>query len=251
MRDRNRSRVSFLGCGSAAPAAAASNFNLAFTDVDLTDPLWLLEDPDGLVDTMTRVGGYNLLTWNLLAVGSQDYNPGSVGNIRAPRWYKALTIDGNAPTTDDIIILQTRLENDETVDDFAQTNVIGICEAPTSTLLATMLGGGAGYSAPTAANPAYGIWTGTALSSTGGPTTTYSVAQWMYGARFTGSGSYMTLNATGVRVSAAGAAASAALSATAATYIMVCFGTRGIVPIAAGNQSKLKIGMRVSTLVNP
>ena len=234
-----------------AGVAGTSDFDRAFTEVDLTDGSWTLLDPSTLVKSLAFVAGKNVVTWNTLAVGSQDFSPISTGSLLAPRWYKALEIDGNAVTSADLIQFVSRIENDEAVDDFAQSNIIGVCEAPTSTTLTTLRGAGGSFNCLAASAGAYGPWNVNGAAASGTASAAYGVCATLYGAGHSGAGAGVTFTAAGARDNASVRAGATALSASAPLYVVVCFGTRGVVTIAEDDQSSNAFGYVASSILNP
>ena len=167
--------------GGAAPGASASLYNLAPIAVDLTDGTWTLEDPDGLVDTVSYAAGFNTITFNTLAApGNNTYRWDNGTTCRAPRWYRALEIDGSAVFNTDALVMMTRVELDETKADFNQKNVFGAGLDATSVTASTIaLTGGYWALASLGGNPIYGGFTINAQTSTGNANNAYGLSNIM------------------------------------------------------------------------
>ena len=140
-------------------AGGTSLYDIAPTLVDLTDGSWTLYDPDSLIKGVTHSGGYNTVTWNALGAGSNNYIWSSGVTIRAPRWYKLLTIDGSQVTTDDLINAFFLGKTDTTVKDFNHQFVFGVCTDPTSVAASTIDASGGLVYQNTTGNPGGGIYT--------------------------------------------------------------------------------------------
>jgi len=235
----------------SAAAAAPPVYDAAFTAIDLTDGTWTLVDPDSLVNSITHAAGFNTLTWNALALGSQDMVPINSGNFRGPRWYKLLVLDTTQVVSDDLVMFQSRLENDETVDDFNQAVVMGTCIDPTATVLNTIRGVGGIYSANASSNPAYGAWSVSSATTSAGATNHHGIIATIFGSLFACGSTYVTLNAAGARVNNGSRNASGIIASGLNVHIMVGFGTRANSDtITAGDKSSLKFGYIATTVVN-
>ena len=235
----------------SAPAAGVSLYDVEATEIDLTDGTWSLEDPDSLIDTVTRVDGFNVITWNALAVGSSDYTWTAGTTHRAPRWSKLLQIEGSQVDNQDHLILATRLELDGTVNDFDQQIVCGAALDPSSTANASIDGTGGVVNKTTGGNPAYGTWQRNAATTTGNANNEYGIATTVRAGDSLGGGAYVNLDssdsalASGSRSSNVNAAA----GATVNVYLMVGVGTAaGNDVISAGDQQRFKAHYTALTL---
>ena len=228
--------------GGGGAAASATLYNIPWGDpINLTDGTWTLLDPDSLVKAVAFSGGFNTVTFNALGSGSQDYNWTSGSNIRSPRWYKKTLIDGTQATTDDIINALFYMEVDNSVRDFSNANVNGICEDPTSTTLNVLRGTGATYNMITGGtNSPMGVWTVNGAATTTSGTNNRVATQSQWGGRHTGSTCFTLLDANGFRVQNGSRNASTLLSNTADAHWIVGVGTRGIIAISDSDQVKFK-----------
>ena len=229
--------------GGDGPAVSASLYNIPWGDpIDLTDGSWTLLDPSSLVKSVAFAGGFNTITFNTLAAGSQDYNWTSGSTILSPRWYKKVLINEDQITTDDVTNSLFYMEVDNSIRDFNNANVNGICEDPTSTTLNVLRGTGATYNmtTPGGTNAPMGVWTvnGAATTTSGTNNRVQTQSQW--GGRHTGSTTFTLLDASGFRVQNGSRNASTLLSATVDAHWVVGVGTRGIQTIAEDDQVKFK-----------
>lgn len=216
--------------------------NISFgNEIDLTDSSWTLLDPGSLIKSVAFSGGFNTVTFNALAFGSQDYNWTSSGDILSPRWYKKVVINKVEPTTDDIINALFYLEADDATRDFDNNIVNGICEDPTSTVLNSLRGTGATVNARTSdSNSALGVWTVNSSATTANGTNKRVQTQSQYGGRHAGSATSTLIDALGYHIQNSSRNASAALTASVNPYYIVGVGTRGIRIIALNNQVRFK-----------
>ena len=229
--------------GGDGPVVSASLYNIPWGDpIDLTDGSWTLLDPSSLIKSVSHSAGFNTVTFNQLASGSQDYNWTSGSNILAPRWYKKVLIDETQVTTDDITNALFYMEVDNSVRTFNNANVNGICEDPTSTVLNTVKGTGATYNmtTPGGSNAPMGVWTVNGAATTTSGTNNRVVTQSQWGGRHTGSTCFTLLDASGFRVQNGSRNASQVLSSTVDAHWIVGVGTRGIIAIADNSRVKFK-----------
>ena len=225
----------------------ASRYDLSSDIIDLTDGSWTLEDPDSLLDSVSYSGGYNTVTWNTLAAGSNNY-PWTIGTThRSPRWYKLLKIDGNQVTSDDITSCHLLGRLDTTVLDFNHQIVFGICTDPTSTAASTIDGSGGFLRHETTNNPVFGVWTEN-LQAPNGPNVNNERLTGIIhrGARAMAGGVIAAIEPTGIAASARSAAKinNEVLASTVNQYLMVGIGpSSGTVTITAGDQQRFSIKM--------
>ena len=230
---------------------AASLADLAFEEVDLTDGSWTLYDPDSLVKSVAFTAGYNIITWNALAAGSNSYNPSvAAGDHRWPRWYKALTIGGTAVVADDWLELVTLMQCDTAVNDFHQQVVAAAANDPSSVTVNTIAGTGGVLSKLTSASCAYGTWMedSSTTEATGTPVRNLCVVN--RGGRGVGSGAYGTMNSDQRALGWNTRNADRTLIAAASdpVYVMVGAGTRGSTDTIADNaQNSFRIGYKAIT----
>jgi hypothetical protein len=237
-----------LAVAAGRPASLA---DLAFIEADLTDGSWTLYDPDSLVKSVAFTAGYNIITWNALAVGANSYNPSvAAGDHRWPRWYKALTISGTAVVADDWLELVTLMQCDTTVDDFHQQVVAAAANDPSSITVNTIAGTGGALSKLTGSACAYGTWMedSSTTEATGTPLRNLCVVN--RGGRGIGSGAYGTMNSSQQALgwNTRNADRTVVAIASAPVYVMVGAGTRGNTDtIADSAQNSFRIGYKAIT----
>ena len=231
---------------------AASLADLAFIEVDLTDGSWTLYDPDSLVKSVAFSAGYNVITWNELAVGSTAYNPGvRAGGHHWPRWYKALTIGSTAVVADDWLELVTLMQCDTSVNEFHQQVLLAAANNAATTDVDDMAGTGGIFAKLTSASCAYGTWMEDSPTSeaTGTPARALCVVN--RGGRGIGSGAFGTMEATADRAlgwNTRNADRTVIAAASDPVYLMVGAGTRGSTDtIADDAQNSFRIGYKALT----
>jgi hypothetical protein len=230
---------------------AASLADLAFEEVDLTDGSWTLYDPDSLVKSVAFASGYNVITWNELAVGSTAYNPGvRAGGHHWPRWYKALVIGSTAVVADDWLELVTLMQCDTSVNDFHQQVVAAAANNAATTDVDDMAGTGGIFAKLTSAATAYGTWMEDSPTyESGGAVRALCVVN--RGGRGVGSGAYGTMEATADRAlgwNTRNADRTVIAAASDPVYLMVGAGTRGSTDtIADDAQNSFRIGYKAIT----
>ena len=212
--------------------------------IDLTDG-WTLTDPDGLIQSASFNAGskYNTVVWNDLLVGSSDYNWSAGANHRAPRWSKSAEIDGNALTADDLINAIFYAQADNSVRDFDNAWLNGICVDPTSTLASNIAGMGLYANATQATSTtAMGVWTVNSSNTTTGSTNTRCQTSVQYGAQHTGSGVFDILDAGGLRVRSGSRNGNVTLPPGTALHWIVGVGTRSNTEtIPGGSRQRFKL----------
>jgi len=229
----------------------ASLADLAFEEVDLTDGSWTLYDPDSLVKSVAFSAGYNVVTWNALAGGSNAYNPSvAAGGHHWPRWYKALTIGGTAVVADDWLELATLMQCDTAVNDFHQQVVAGAANDAATTVVNDMAGTGGVLSKLTSGSCAYGTWMedSSTTEATGTPERSLCVVN--RGGRGVGSGAYGTMNSSEQALgwNTRNADRTVIAAASDPVYVMVGAGTRGNSDtIAEDDQNSFRIGYKAIT----
>ena len=230
----------------------ASLAGLSFIEADLTDGSWTLYDPDALVKSVAFAAGYNVVTWNALAVGSNAYNPSvAAGAHRWPRWYKALTIGGVAVVADDWLELVTLMQCNTAVDGFHQQVVVAAANDAATTVVNDMAGTGGALSKLTGSACAYGTWMedSSTVEATGTPLRALCVVN--RGGRGVGSGAYGTMEATAARALGWNTRSADRVVIAAASdpvYLMVGAGTRGNTDtIADSAQNSFRIGYKALT----
>jgi Flp pilus assembly protein TadG len=144
---------------SGGGGGGASLYNLPWTDVDLTDGSWTLQDSGLKLDTVTNVGsGFMRVRWGAAANGS-DYSWTAGADHVAPRWYKDLVIDGTTVTTGDLAVIAFRMEIDGTVDNFDQAIVAAHAPWPNLDPANSMSAAGGFAGKYVGSNNLYGAWT--------------------------------------------------------------------------------------------
>ena len=240
--------ISF-GVGKAP--AVLSLYSVTFEEVDLTDGSWTLYDPDSLVKSVAFTAGFNIVTWNALAAGSNAYNPSvAAGTHRWPRWYKALSIGGTAVVADDWLELVTLMQCDTSVDDFHQQVVAGAANDPSTVVVNTIAGTGGALSKLTGSSCAYGTWMedSSTVEATGTPLRALCVVN--RGGRGVGSGAYGTMNSSQQALgwNTRNADRTVIAAASDPVYLMVGAGTRGNSDTIADNaQNSFRIGYKAIT----
>lgn len=234
----------------AGAAAGASFYNVAPDLVDLTDGSWLLYDPDSLVKDVTHSGGYNTVTWNDLLAGSNDYIWSIGATIRAPRWYKLLTIDGNQITSDNLINAFFLGKTDTTVKDFNHQFVFGVCTAPTSVTASTIDASGGLVYQTTTGNPGGGIYTENLRSAIDNASNDSIVGNVLRGGRYMGGGTVANLASTGLVNSGLvyARAQNETLATTANEYFFVGVGTEGTVTVAEDDQQRFSVRLQALSI---
>ena len=232
--------------GGVVPSGGGGSlYKPTFSEVNLTDGSWTLYDPDSLVQSVSFSGGYNTVTWNALAVASLNYNWAAGGQHRAPRWYKANTIDGNQVTSMDYNVFTSVLQVDQTVDDFNQGVVMGISIDPATTDLFTVDASGGYVTKLTGNIPTWG--TQQYASSTTGQNVNadYGVCTIMRGGNQIGSGVYLLADDADDRAYVAGSrnSGNAVLNNNTPvdTYLMLGVGVRNSTDtVGAGDQHRFR-----------
>ena len=239
--------------GGATPAASASLYNLSPTLVDLTDGTWTLLDPDGLVSgvTFASATGYNTVTWNALAAGSQDYNWSSGTTHRGPRWYKLLAVSGSQVTSVNHLVLTTRFQNDPAANTFNQAVAVGAAIDPTSVTATTIDGSGGYFNRIGSGNPAMGTWQVNSSTTATNASNLYGVTTVMRGHNAVGSGVYLNSTATDTVITAGSRNSGQNSAAVGAQniYAIVAVGTRGNSDtVGAGNTQVFRASFNAITV---
>jgi hypothetical protein len=180
--------------GASGGGGGASLYNLPMTEVDLTDGSWTLLDPDGIVDTVSFSGGYNLVTFLAGGATSNQRWTGTT-TCTAPRWYKSMQIDGNQVTLQDPTWFACRMQNDLTINDFDQQNVFTSSADPTSTNTNTIGATGGTWLRPVAGNTSYGVFSNNANTTFADVDTVFSHAAVMQGGGCNGAPNYIQYDA--------------------------------------------------------
>lgn len=216
---------------------------IAMDVVNLTDEAWSLYDPDNAIQSVSFAGGFNTITFNAFG-GSSNYNWSAHGDHRSPRWYKLLTVGENQVLTGSHMVFTSRLQDDNTVNDFNRQVVIGPAIDPTLIDSLSILGSGGQFNKLTTGNPAYGTWqinnatSSTSASNAYGKTT----VAWMGDSA--GSGVYVTFDSSNEAVNSGSRNSNQnnlTGGAVANVYIMVGVGPRGSTDtVALNDQMKFK-----------
>lgn len=240
--------------GGAAPAGGGGSlYALAPTIVDLTDGSWTLFDPDSLIKSVAHSAGSNTVTFNALAVGSNDYNWSTGADCRAPRWYRKLEISGSQVKSVDTLNFTTALVGDLVVNDFSRRVVVGPCFDPTSTVATTIAGtGGAHAKSVGGAQAQYGVWTVNGEATFSNTLQVKGLSTVMRSNNCLGSGTYIGINSAGVAIGQ-GSRNANVLAATGGltldVYVLVGVGTRNIDTIPADGQFKFSANYSAITTV--
>jgi hypothetical protein len=239
---------------SGGGGGGGSNYDLAWTTVDLTDGSWTLLDPDSKLDTtygtngVTHSGGYNTVQWGASATGA-DYRWDNGTDHRSPRWYKDLTISGTQVTTADLLTLSIRSQLDNSVDDFHQGVVFGASVWPDLTTATSIAGIGAIITKTNGGNNAYGAWT--VNTSTMHNNRSYCVNAVTRGGGGAGSSCYQVFDATDTSTgTGARASNQTGGSKTLSVRLIVGIGLRlNADSVAAGNQQRFQF--KYAAITNP
>ena len=233
----------------AGAAAGASFYNVSPSLVDLTDGSWLLYDPDSLVKSVTHSGGYNTVTWYAASASTNNvWHSGTT--IRAPRWYKLLTIDGNQITSDNLINAFFLGKTDTTVRDFSHQFVFGVCTDPTNVTASTLDASGGIVYQTTTGNPGGGVFcenTRNAADNASNDTLSGNVFR---GGRNMMGGQAANLNSSGLVNSTLHYAKrqDEALASTANQYLFVGVGTEGSVSVTEDDQQRFSVRLQALSL---
>ena len=219
------------------PSGGASLFDLG-TVVDLTDGTWTLYDPLGAIQSVSFGGSKNTVTFNAVGGSNDHVWATNTFTADAPRWYRALEIDGNAMDSDTLVSMQVSGTWDYTVRDFRPQLIAGLCLNPTTTTRADILGQGFLSNLNETGNPAFGCWANTAGSVTGTGLASISgqyLAQ--YGARRGGYGICTALDASDLWLNYIQRVLALTLTSTATVYEIIGLGTNSASPILLNDQT--------------
>ena len=148
--------------GGPAPAAGGGiDPDPAGTPINLNDGSWSLYDPLSMVQSVAYDSGtnQNLITLNAAGPTNDLVWTATGATHSGARWYRALSIDGVAMTTDDPITGIYTFGPDHAVTDYNSGGVCGICEDPTTTVTADIRGTGAGFIYFGGGNIQCAVWT--------------------------------------------------------------------------------------------
>ena len=220
--------------------------SVAMESVDLTSG-WTLYDPDNLVNTVTIDGnGVHTLTWNELASGSQNFNPGSGTTHRFPRWYKLLSISGTQPTTATPIVWNARIEADTSgANAFNQRHVFATSHDPTATAANDLMGVGASWTISSGSSTVQlGVWTRNSTTQTSSANNQRALVSSARGFESIGNPAYIAIRDTdAVTGSGSRDGNQDAIGGSGANlYVIAGFGTStNSATISAGDVSKFKL----------
>lgn len=223
--------------GPAPVAGGASLYNLG-TVVDLTDGSWTLYDPLSAIQSVAFSGSKNTVTFNAVTGSNNRVWATNVATADAPRWYRALSIDGNAIDSDTLISMQVSGTWDYAVRDFRPQLVVGLCLDPTTTTRANILGQGFLANLNETGNPAFGSWANTAGTVTSTGLASIS-GQYLgqYGARRGGYGIATALDASDLWLNYIQRVFASTLTSTATVYEIVGLGTNSSSAILLNDQT--------------
>ncbi len=239
--------------GASSGGGSATLSNLTFETVDLTTG-WTLLDPDSLVKAVSFAGGFNTITLNELATGSNLYNWASGTSIQAPRWYKLLTVSGSQVTEATRTAIHARYENDDTVNTFSQRVVFGSASDPTSTTALTIAGAGGSFARSISGSTsklraAYGVWTQNSEAINTSNLQAYSVVSQYRGDSGLGTPIVFSLNSSNAIVHVNSRNSNRNNLGSAAVYLIVGVGIRDNTDtIDEDDTVKFKLGFRAVTL---
>ena len=241
------------GTTTGGGGGGVSLYQLPWTTVDLTDGTWTLYDPDSKLDTSFGTNGvfhnlgYNRVQWGASATGS-DYNWSAGPDHRSPRWYKDLTIDGNAIKTGDFLTLAIRSQLDNAVDDFDQQVVFGTSVWPDLVTDTAVGGVGAIITKLQGGNNAFGAWT--VQSSSTHTNRTYMVSTVTRGGGGVGASAYQVYDATNTATGAGSRATTLVGSLTLNVRLIVGIGIRqNTETVVSGNNQRF--AFQYAAITNP
>ena len=178
--------------GGTGGGGSASLYNIALTEVDLTDGTWTLFDPSNLVKSVTYDASGNLITLNELAVGSSDYNWAAGSTISAPRWYKNYEVDGNRINSMDFSVFTSVIAPDLTVGtDWNPAVAIGHTKDGSATAVSSQQLAGGYYVRTTTGNPSFGTVQHNSATTSANSNNDYGACTTFSGAQYRGSGAYI------------------------------------------------------------
>lgn len=235
---------------TASGGGGVSLDSVSFDDVvDLTDGSWTLLDPSTLIQSVsfTKATGFNTVTFNTLAAGSNEYRwSSSATNNNAPRWYRAWTYTGTTTraTSTDLSNHTNLLAIDRTVNDFHFEVIGGVSTEPSSTTRNNIDGMGAGASNNTGeGNARYGHWRNTSMPVASVNTNIVKTLQTgQYGAKHMGTSIFMLLNSSNEHLQRGATTGANTLAAGVDLFQIVGVGTRTqATTISAGDQIKFSL----------
>ena len=123
-------------------AGGADLDNIKNTYINLTDPIWTLQDLSPLaggpaVQSVTHSGDINNIVFNAISAGSSNQITQAAYNL--PRWYTPLKDNsGTSLTTSDNFQMTLKIEPQTATAPCSSCVMLGISESPTSIGAATM-----------------------------------------------------------------------------------------------------------------
>jgi hypothetical protein len=173
------------------------------------------------------VTNQNLITLNATGATSDLVWTWTSATHSGARWYRALTIDGVAATTDDAITGLYTFGPDHSVADYNSGGVCGLCEDPTTTVTADILGAGSGFSYFAGGHIRPIVWT----NNNGTLAATHADNRYAHHVHFFGPGKARygintTYTAAGVLMDSDQRDANLTLTAAQPVYEIVGIGTR-------------------------
>ena len=167
-------------------------YNIALTEVDLTDGTWTLSDPSNLVKSVTHDASGNVITLNELAVGSSDYNWASGTTILAPRWYKNYEVDGNRINSMDFSVFSSVIAPDLTIGtDWNPAVVIGHTKDASATAVTAQQLAGGYYTRAGAGNATFGTVQHNSATTSANANNGYGACTTFGGGQWRGAGVYI------------------------------------------------------------
>ena len=215
--------------GGPAPAPAAGIDPASVgTPIDLTTG-WTLYDPLSMVQSVVynAANNQNLITLNATGATNDLVWTWTSATHSGARWYRALTIDGVAVTTDDAVTGLYTFGPDHAVTDYNSGGVCGLCEDPTTTTTASILGAGSGFTYFKAGNIQPAIWTNdNATQSTSHADNRYARHVHFFGPAKARYGCNVVYDAAGAILDSDQRDANLTLTASQPVYEIVGIGTR-------------------------
>jgi hypothetical protein len=195
------------------------------------------------VQSVAFAGGFNTVTFNAFG-GNSTYNWSATGDHRSPRWYKLLAVGANQVVTGSHMAFTSRLQDDNTVNDFNRQLVFGPAIDPSLIASLSILGTGGQFNKTTAGNPAYGTWQVNASTTSASASNAYGKTTVAWMGDSAGAGVYVNLDSSNEAVNSGSRNSNQnnlTGGAVANVYVMVGVGPRGSADtVALNDQMKFK-----------
>jgi len=214
------------GGGSTGPDVS----DLGWITVNVTDGTWTQSDPGGvLLASVAFAGDITRVNYNTVSSGSADNNFSSSSNFTGPRWYQPLVaVDGTRITSDDTFTLSVEIVQEASAAQNELEIGLGYCVAPTSTTTNGMQKAGAcmSYDTTTSNVRMSAMLTAGRASSTTAANQKINFATTSASGTRQGAANYITLNASGVRVTNGSTNVNQTMGAGTDLFLVVLAGLR-------------------------